>query len=196
MKNTLAFSLLAALLLIFTWVSASEDIGRDLSSGIVRLHILANSDTPEDQALKLKVRNRLLSEAKQTPKLLSDKEITEICQDEIKTNGYTYPVAVSRGRFHFPQKTYDNLTLPAGTYNAVRIIIGEGDGQNWWCVMYPPLCFTGSTNGTLDQDALAVLKESLKPESLSMICESDSITIKPSFKLVELWNELKTHLKK
>ncbi len=196
MKNTLAFSLLAALLLFFTWVSASEDISQDLSDGIVRLHILANSNTTADQALKLKVRNRLLTEAKKSPKLLTDSEIQKICEAEIKENGYSYTAKIQRGHFYFPQKTYENLTLPAGTYNAVRIIIGEGSGQNWWCVMYPPLCFTESSTGKLDENALASLKNAVSPESFSMICESDTIAIKPSFKLVELWNELKVMFKK
>ncbi len=194
MKNTLAFSLLAALLLIFTWVSASENISRDLSSGIVRLHILANSNSAEDQALKLKVRNRLLSEAKKTPGLLTDADIQKICEAEITENGYTYATKIECGHFYFPQKSYENLTLPAGNYNAVRVIIGEGDGENWWCVMYPPLCFSESTNGKLDDKALATLKNTISPESFSMICESDSVVVKPSFKLVELYNSLKASL--
>ncbi len=196
MKNTLAFSLLAALLLIFTWVSASEDISRDLSDGIVRLHILANSDAAEDQVLKLKVRDRLLTEAKKSSKPLTDSEIQKVCEAEIKENGYSYTAKIERGRFYFPQKTYENLTLPAGDYNAVRIVIGEGNGQNWWCVMYPPLCFTESSTGRLDEKALASLKSAVSPESFSMICESDTIAIKPSFKLVELWNELKASFHK
>ena len=196
MKNTVAFSLLAALLLVFTWVSASEDISRDLSSGILRLHILANSNSAEDQALKLKVRNRLLSEVKQTQKSLTDAEIQKICENEITDNGYDYTVKIERGRFHFPQKSYENLTLPAGEYNAVRILIGEGSGENWWCVMYPPLCFSESTTGKLDESAAEALKNTVSPESLAMICESDSAVIKPSFKLVELYNTLKAHLTK
>lgn len=194
MKNTLAFSLLAALLLIFTWVSASEDVSRDLSSGIVRLHILANSDSAEDQALKLKVRNRLLCEVKETNKQLTDSDIQKICETEIKANGYTYTAKVERGRFYFPQKSYENLTLPAGDYNAVRILIGEGCGQNWWCVMYPPLCFSESTTGKLSEKEMKALKTAVRPETLSMICESDSVTVKPSFKLVELYNKLKSYL--
>ena len=75
----------------------------------------------------------------------------------------------------------------------MRIIIGRGEGQNWWCVMYPPLCFTGETRGALSDKALSCLQKSISPESFAMICESDSISIKPSFKLVELWQELKSH---
>lgn len=194
MKNKFAFALLAALLLTLTWVFAAEDLSKDLNSGIVRLHILANSDSAEDQALKLRVRDRLLAESGHTPELLTDGDILAFCRDEIKKAGYTYPVSVARGRFYFPQKSYENLTLPAGEYNAVRVIIGAGAGQNWWCVMYPPLCFTGESGGTMDDAALLKLRESVSAETFSMICESDSITIKPSFKLVELWQELKAQL--
>lgn len=194
MKHTVAFSLLAALLVTLTWAISSEAISKDLSSGIVRLHILANSDSAEDQNLKLKVRDKLLAESKNKPNLLTDAEIEAICETEIKENGYDYAVTVQRGRFAFPRKTYDNLTLPAGTYNAVRVLIGDGEGQNWWCVMYPPLCFTGSTGGSLDADALNTLQHTISPESYAMVTEGNAITVKPSFKLVELWNELKAHL--
>lgn len=190
MKNLFAFSLMAALLLTLTWANASQNISQELKENIVRLHIVANSNTPEDQALKLSVRDSLLKEAKNSKNLLTDQEILAVCEHEIKKNGYSYPVAIKRGYFDFPQKSYDNLTLPAGNYNAVRITIGEGKGENWWCVMYPPLCFNAETPGTLGDKEIAMLQESLSPETYELICESDSIVIKPSFKLVELWQQL------
>lgn len=194
MKHITLFSLLAACILVFTWGASSEAISRDLSGGILRLHILANSNTAEDQALKLKVRDRLLQEAKQSPKLLTDSKLEAVCRDEIAKNGYNYPVSIARGRYYFPHKTYENIALPAGNYNAVRITIGSGEGQNWWCVMYPPLCFTESTAGKAEQDAMSTLEKVLTPESLAMISQSETITVKPSFKLVELWNELKNYI--
>ncbi len=194
MKHTVAIVLLSALLLTMTWVFASEDISRDLSENIVRLHILANSDSEEDQTLKLTVRDSLLNASRQSPQMLSDGEIMEICQATVYAAGYNYPVSVERGRFYFPQKSYDNLTLPAGTYHALRIRIGNGSGQNWWCVMYPPLCFTPQSTGTLDEEALLTLKNAVKPETFSMVCESNAITIKPSFKLLELWQQLKAKI--
>ena len=194
MKHTVAIALLAALLLTLTWAFASEDISRDLTENIVRLHILANSDSEEDQALKLAVRDNLLNASRQSPQTLSDGEILEICQASVYAAGYSYPVSIERGEFYFPQKSYDNLTLPAGNYHALRICIGNGNGQNWWCVMYPPLCFTPQSAGTLDEEALLALKNSVKPETYSMVCESNSITIKPSFKLIELWQQLKAKM--
>ena len=147
MKNIFTFSLIAALLLTVSWANASEGVSRELKENIVRLHIIANSNTPEDQGLKLSVRDRLLKEAKNNPSLLTDEEILTVCRNEIEKQGYHYPISLQRGFFDFPQKSYDNLTLPAGNYNAVRIVIGEGLGENWWCVMYPPLCFTAETQG-------------------------------------------------
>lgn len=193
MKKIFAFAVLSVLLLTLTWAFASEDLSQQLNQNIVRLHILANSDSENDQALKLAVRDRLLAEAGKTDSLLSDEEILSCCKNELQKQGAAYEVTLERGRFHFPQKNYANLTLPAGDYNAVRIIIGEGEGQNWWCVMYPPLCFSGEIDGGLDTDALQKLQSSLGPEACSVIFESDTITIKPSFKLLELWQELKAH---
>ncbi len=192
MKHRVAFSLLAGLLLTMTWVFAAEDIGKDLSGSLVRLHILANSDSAEDQSLKLKVRDRLLSEAGEKPELLQDEEIHRICQSEIQKNGFDYPVSVERGTFFFPRKSYQNLTLPAGNYRAVRIRIGDGGGKNWWCVMYPPLCFTGELADEQREETLAALQNTMSPESYSMITNPESITIKPSFKLVELWQQIKS----
>ncbi len=187
MKNMFAFSLIAALLLTVSWANASEGVSQELKESIVRLHIIANSNSEEDQLLKLSVRDRLLQEAKNSKHLLTDQEILAVCKREVEKNGYSYPITISRGFFDFPQKSYDNLTLPAGKYNAVRIVIGEGKGENWWCVMYPPLCFTAETQGQLGEKELALLQGSLSPETYKLICESDRIVIKPSFKLVELW---------
>lgn len=191
MKQTVTFFLLTVLLLATCWAVASETISNDLSQNITRLHIVANSNDPHDQALKLKVRDRLLAETKKSSRQLSNGEITATCRDEIQKNGYHYSVTTERGQFYFPRKTYKNLTLPAGTYNAVRITIGEGGGANWWCVMYPPLCFAGDPDGTMDDSALSSLRHAISPESFAMICEADVITVKPSFLLVELWNKLK-----
>jgi len=176
-----------------TLVFACEEISSDINSNIVRLHILANSDTVFDQELKLKVRDRLLNEASNRPDLLSDDQILSICRDEIKQSGTLYAVKVERGKFYFPQKQYDSISLPAGTYNAVRIKIGSGQGENWWCVMYPPLCY-GADGQITDSTTAETLQKKLHPASYAIICEGDSITIKPGFKLVELWQKFKAKL--
>lgn len=193
MKKRMIIMSTAAILLIATWAVASEEVSSEINENIVRLHILANSNTECDQSLKLKVRDRLLAEAQKTKNTLTDEKITSICQDEIKHQGYQYAVSVQRGRFYFPKKQYDNITLPAGNYNAVRVIIGAGSGENWWCVMYPPLCF-GAEGKAIDDAAMQELRSSMSPEAFSLICESNQISIKPSFKLVELWQQLKAKI--
>lgn len=119
---------------------------------ILRLHVIANSDSQSDQALKLKVRDSLLKNSKNLfthcediisaekavgTSLLS---LKQTAQRAVYAGGYSYKVRVALGKSYFPTRVYDNITLPAGYYNALKIIIGEGKGQNWWCVMFPSLC--------------------------------------------------------
>lgn len=130
-------------------------------ANLIRLHVIANSNTYYDQELKLKLKDRIVSEMTPTfSKATSAEEarqiananvtkIKNIAQEEIHRQGFNYQVQVVRGIYHFPDKTYDiknedhitSLTLPSGRYEAVRVIIGSGQGANWWCVLYPPLCF-------------------------------------------------------
>lgn len=124
----------------------------DIRGNVLRLHILANSDSAEDQRLKLSVRDRLLtesedifadcstlSEALDTAEGRLD-DLREAAQNEIYRRGFDYPVAVRLDRHYFTTRTYNGSTLPAGVYNALRVEIGSAQGQNWWCVMFPMLC--------------------------------------------------------
>ena len=125
---------------------------------VVRLHILANSDSAEDQALKLKVRDAILEasadwqEVAATPEealALAEERLPQlqaIAEQTVAAEGYAYPVTAEVCRMYFTTRQYDTVTLPAGTYDAVRITIGEAEGQNWWCVMYPPLCVGAATD--------------------------------------------------
>ena len=125
---------------------------------VVRLHILANSDSAEDQALKLKVRDAILEASADWQEVAATPEealalakarlphIQAVAQEVMAAEGYTYPVRAEVCRMYFTTRQYDTVTLPAGQYDAVRISIGEAEGQNWWCVMYPPLCVGAATN--------------------------------------------------
>ncbi len=125
---------------------------------VVRLHILANSDSAEDQALKLKVRDAILEssadwqEIAATPEealALAEKRLPElqaVAEQTVAAEGYDYPVKAEVCRMYFTTRQYDTVTLPAGQYDAVRVAIGEAEGQNWWCVMYPPLCVGAATD--------------------------------------------------
>ena len=127
--------------------------------GVVRLHILANSDSTEDQTLKLTVRDAVTAAAADWPQTAADADEAEalarerlpqiraIAQEAVAAAGYDYPVAVALTDTYFTTRQYDAVTLPAGVYRAVQVTIGEGKGQNWWCVMYPPLCVGGAADG-------------------------------------------------
>lgn len=173
-----------------------ETVTKDVSDKIVRLHVIANSDSEIDQRVKLSVRDAILNEMNQTS---SGKDITLLSVEEneenlisaaegvLKENGCTYGCTLETGRFSFPVKSYENITLPAGKYDAVRVVLGDGKGENWWCVMFPPLCFTESAKGALSNENEKALKEMVSESSYAAISD-EVITLKPAFKAVELWN--------
>ncbi|NLY10360.1 MAG: stage II sporulation protein R [Firmicutes bacterium] len=126
-------------------------------NNLLRLHIIANSNSIQDQELKLKVRDAILKashevfqgiankeEAKEIIRL-NWKEIEAVASETIKNAGYNYPITLEIGTFEFPTRSYGNFVLPGGDYEALRVIIGEGKGENWWCVLFPPLCFSTLT---------------------------------------------------
>lgn len=126
---------------------------------IIRFHVIANSDTDEDQELKLKVRDEVIkfltplldesSSIEESREILkeNDKKVINIAKKVIKENRYNYSVKSELSRENFPEKIYGNIVLPQGEYEAYRILIGKASGQNWWCVMFPPLCFVDVTKG-------------------------------------------------
>ena len=118
---------------------------------VFRLHILANSDSQEDQAVKLKVRDAIIDalgemdgaqDREQAEAYITahQTELIEVANQVLAENGFGYTARAYLGRFEFPDKTYGDVTYPAGEYDALRLVLGQGDGQNWWCVMFPPLC--------------------------------------------------------
>lgn len=128
------------------------------SNEIIRFHVIANSDSPEDQYLKLKIRDRVLDEMKNVfsksnsveesrQLIMKNKDnIKRLAEDEISKGGKDYSVAVTLGKDLFPTKMYGDMTFPAGEYEALKLVIGNGKGKNWWCVMFPPLCFVDITH--------------------------------------------------
>lgn len=162
-------SILLTLAIIITMFSAYKSNSikaagvsiEDISNKLIRFHVIANSDSESDQALKLQIRDKVLQYI--SPKLNNSKSIEEsrqildienenilnIAKEVINENGYSYDVESTLSKEYFPVKTYGNITLPQGKYEAYRIIIGSGEGQNWWCVMFPPLCFVDVTKGSI-----------------------------------------------
>ncbi len=198
------FALVMSLILIFTLlISYARAIGSDISNSVLRLHILANSNTNKDQQLKIAVRNRVLDEtkvifqnvrsAKESARLAEENSalIKSIAEDEIQSHGFDYPVTVSVETAAFPTKTYGELALPSGKYTAVRIKIGEANGKNWWCVMYPPLCFADGVI-TASDEAKSTLAKSLSKDSYDLVTGKDNgaIPVEIKFKIVEIFQGL------
>lgn len=202
-NKTRFFALFFTLTLLFTLIlSYSISTGKNISNAVVRLHIIANSDTAADQALKLKVRDRIIKDTADLFNSTTDSNealaiarnnseyIRKTAVDEIKRQGFDLPVKVTVGKSMFPTKFYEDTALPAGKYNAVRIEIGKAEGQNWWCVMYPPLCFTEGTI-SLSEKAKATLKDNLSDSEYKLVTQSDdSLPVEIRFKLVEIFQKL------
>ena len=204
MKKILNFSLLIFLLFLYVFISAQgyvTAVSTNLSKAVFRLHVIANSDTDEDQALKLKVRDSLLNYMNQLCSNCFTKEdaisianehkadFQKIAEQTVIENGYNYSVKINIDNFYFPTKNYGDITLPAGLYDALRIELGEAKGQNWWCVMFPSLCFIDISSGIVDDTAKENLKENLEEESYTVISDHKKSDIKFKFKLIEFFAE-------
>ena len=206
-KQILIISISLTIIICAVCVSYSADVQNDLAQSVVRLHILANSDSCEDQMLKLAVRDRILSDGRELFKDAASKEETEkiLCgnidfltaaaKDEIEKNGYSYDVRIDIGKYEFPMKKYDGFAFPAGEYDAVRVEIGEAKGHNWWCVMFPPLCFVDASVG---EESAQLLRQSLTDEEMDIITSDADVDIR--FKVVDFVQNsihgIKTALKK
>lgn len=181
------------------YISNEKDTTFDIADEIIRFHVIANSDNTKDQELKLKVKDGLVKEI--APYLSNATSITdardiissnlnrveEVAQDIINQNGYDYPVKASLGPKHFPIKVYGDYTFPSGVYEALSVSIGEGKGKNWWCVMFPPLCFVDETYCIINEETKEQLKYVLTEEELDLLkANKDNIKIK-----FKLWEEIK-----
>jgi len=157
-----------------------------LADKLTRLHVLANSDEPADQQLKLQVRDAVLAASAGATAI--DGELLKIlqaaAQQTVEQAGYDYTVRVCRERCYFDTRQYETFALPAGEYDAVRVVIGSGAGKNWWCVIYPPLC-AGLCEADLAEIAGAA---GLTQKEISFICEENGYVLR--FQLVDLWGKL------
>ena len=173
--------ILLSLFILISAISYVDAVSNNIADSVFRLHVIANSDSKEDQELKLKVRDELLSYMNIISKDSTSKqeamqivnehkeEFTQIAKKVIKENGYNYTVNVQIGKADFPTKYYGDITLPAGTYDALKVQIGEAKGQNWWCVMFPPLCFVDVSTGIVPDNSKQELKQSLDNEEYDLI---------------------------
>ena len=176
---------------------------RAIAEEIIRLHVIANSDSDEDQQLKLKVKETIVTylrgemkdaatvgEARQA---IRDNlpEIEQIAREKMQEEGYDYDAEASLGESYFPVKEYGDMTFPAGNYEALRVKLGESRGRNWWCVMYPTLCFVDAAYETVPDSSKEKLKASLTEEDYDALLGKEG-EVAYSFRiwewLQEIWN--------
>lgn len=196
------FFVVLILFSFFVFISALSyvnAVSEDISNSVFRLHVIANSDSDEDQELKYHVRDEVLEYMNEISSDCSSKEevvnlvyeyqdeFKQIAEQVIKDNGYDYTVNIRIGNFDFPTKDYGDISLPAGNYDALRIEIGEAAGQNWWCVMFPPLCFVDVTSGIVPDESKEVIKENLNEEEYDLVSNKESSDIKFKFSLIEFF---------
>ena len=168
-----------------------------IASKILRFHVLANSDSVGDQAVKEKVRDAvgayLQPSLKEANSLADTKQIVEkhmqdiiaVSENILRENGYEYEVMVQIKSVAFPEKTYGDYTFPKGEYEALQIVIGKGEGQNWWCVLYPNMCFRGSVFEVVEEEAEEALREVLSPWEYANVFSSGKLQLQ--FKFLELF---------
>lgn len=192
LEKAVVFGMLFAM--IFSSITAFADDVSSIKNSVLRLHILANSDSEEDQNLKIKVRDQILSESDDLFYQASDKnnlialaksnqeKIAEAAKKVIRANGFDYEVKVEVCNMFFDQREYDNLTLPSGNYDAVRVVIGSGNGKNWWCIMFPPLCVPAATERSVE--------ETFSEDEQKILKDNDGYQIK--FAILELFDAIKS----
>ncbi|MCI9487032.1 MAG: stage II sporulation protein R [Lachnospiraceae bacterium] len=174
---------------VFLWISSARTVQAvhdDLSDHILRFHVLANSDSDEDQTLKLSVKTAVLNyletalpenaDLESTKAFLAahEAEIRKIAEDQIASAGFDYSVSLSLEPWYFPTKSYGDLTFPCGTYEAFRIVIGDGGGKNWWCVLYPSLCFVDVTSGIVPEDSREELRTILDEDTYETLLPAET----------------------
>lgn len=192
-KLSVCFAMIFTILLsVISFAKTSEDIRGD----VLRLHIIANSDSATDQNLKLRVRDALLKSGNEIFDGTTDvenavKRITPqipvlegIAKSVIEESGFDYDVKITVSRDYFTTRTYENVTLPAGIYRALRVVIGSGEGHNWWCVMFPAMCLPVAQNRQKIDD---VLNES----ETKLVYKNPKL--EPRFKIVEVIENLRNH---
>jgi stage II sporulation protein R len=186
--------------------SYSNSINQGLSEKLIRLHVVANSDSDSDQELKRDVRDRIIDyldnmidetqDVNQVELFVRDNLdiIEKIAEEEMAAYGQSYAANAFYGDYAFPTKAYGDITLPAGKYKALKVVLGEGNGSNWWCVLFPPLCFIDVTHGTVPDHIKEDLKNTLTDDEYEIIAEADDdddIPIRIRFKVVEFFQDTK-----
>ncbi len=203
-KNFKLLIILLFLLCIYVFINAYfyvSNVSKDLQKSVFRLHVIANSNSIEDQKLKYTVRDNIIqymetlcnnsSSKEETIDIVSNhlQDFTDIANNTIIENGFSYNATVSLGNFEFPTKTYGDISFPSGYYDALKIQLGNATGQNWWCVLYPSLCFIDVTSGIVPDNSKENLKENLNEEEYKLISENNNTPIQIKFKFIEFFTQ-------
>ena len=196
-KNSLILLFWLFLYISISAISYVNAVSSNIEESVFRLHVIANSDSKEDQDLKYKVRDNLINymntlcrdvnSRDEAIKLANEhkEDFVSIAKKTISENGFSYDVSIEIGNFPFPTKDYGDVSLPAGYYDALRVKIGDANGQNWWCVMFPPLCFVNVSSGIVPEESKEMIKEELNEEEYSIITNKDSAEIQFKIGLIE-----------
>lgn len=180
-------------------------IAKDLSKSVIRFHVRANSDSAEDQQLKMKVKEAVVNYLNDNMTDVTDTKdaghyleaskttITGIANKIIRDNGYDYTATSFLGKSSFPDKSYGDVRFPAGEYNSFIINIGSGKGHNWWCVLYPPLCFVDASTGILPESSKNTLKDSISSSEYDYVSDetaSEEEDVNIRFKYLSFLNDI------
>ena len=198
-KQILTLSLIVALCLLVMGLLPVQG-EKEIYDKVVRLHVLANSNTAEDQAVKLAVRDAVLEvtvpllqncQTKEEAVLLLEENralLTETAQTVLEREGFDDTVSIAMGLEEYPTRTYDSLCFPAGEYISMRVSLGEGEGQNWWCCLFPPLCLGAATVNEKEAED-ACISVGFTPTQYKIITESDKPVYRARFKILELFGK-------
>ncbi len=208
LKSFFFILLLLFLYIIISAYSYVNAVSKDLSNNVFRLHVIANSNSDEDQNLKYIIRDKILEYVNSISQNISTKEemitllneninqIKYIAQKSINDNGYSYNVNIEIGNFAFPTKNYGDITFPSGYYDALKVEIGNAEGKNWWCVMFPPLCFVDTTSGIIPDESKEIIKNNLSEEEYNLLYSDTSTDLKFKFKIIETLQNISINLAK
>ena len=206
-KNFLLFfTILFILLILFVYYLAksySDIMFNNISNSFVRFHVIANSNSTEDQIMKYKVRDKIMNYAspllakahskKEAIQILNSHldELCKISKEILEEENLYYSINLYVGKSYFPTRDYESFILPEGYYDSLVVELGEANGQNWWCVMFPSICLPQSNNTDLSNHTMSILEDSLSSEEFQIVSKnSSSADIKIKFKLIELFENL------
>ena len=198
-KTTLLITILLIAFIIVSAISYVSAVSENIANSVFRLHVIANSDSEEDQNLKFIVRDNLIEYMTSLTSGISSKQAAieiakehkqdfyNIAKKTIEDNGYDYDVNIEIGNSYFPTKYYGDISFPAGYYDALKVEIGKASGQNWWCVMFPPLCFVDMSTGIVPEESKETIKDNLPEEEYALISDTHNNSINFKFKLIEFF---------